>query len=137
MVFIGLFVAAALSIVVLLAAARRRDRAATWRAVRRGAVGLAVAVVALGVVALIAFDSLFEAFHRVLFPAGSYDFDPATERLVQLFPFQFWQETAIVVGVVIVTGCAIVAAVANPRARQVGPADVRAREAAGVPELHA
>ena len=25
---------------------------------------------------------------------GSYTFDPATERLVQLFPFQFWEETA-------------------------------------------
>ena len=71
-------------------------------------------VVALGGVALVAFDALFEAFHEVLFPAGSYDFDPATERLVQLFPFQFWQETAIVVGVVIVAGCAIVAAVAGP-----------------------
>ena len=46
----------------------------TWRAVRGGAIGLAVAVVALGGVALVAFDALFEAFHEVLFPAGSYDF---------------------------------------------------------------
>ena len=61
---------------------------------------------------MVAFDALFETFHEVLFPAGSYTFDPATERLVQLFPFQFWQETAIVVGVVIVAGCALVAAFA-------------------------
>ena len=38
----------------------------------------------------------------MVFPAGSYDFDPATERLVQLFPFQFWDETAMVVGIVII-----------------------------------
>ncbi|MBI3749288.1 MAG: DUF1461 domain-containing protein [Chloroflexi bacterium] len=117
-VFTGLFLLAAASGVVLVLASRRTGRAATWRAVRRGASGLAVAIVALGAVALVAFDALFEAFHEVLFPAGSYDFDPATERLVQLFPFQFWQETAIVVGVVIVAGCVVVAAAAGPRARR-------------------
>jgi integral membrane protein (TIGR01906 family) len=125
-VFSGLFLLAVASGVVLVLASRRADRAATWRAVRRGAIGLAVAIVALGAVALIAFDALFEAFHAVLFPAGSYDFDPATERLVQLFPFQFWQETAIVVGVVIVACCAVVAAIAGPRARR---ADERAATA--------
>lgn len=117
-VFAGLFLLAAASGVVLVLASRRADRAATWRAVRRGAIGLAVAIAALGAVALVAFDALFEAFHEVLFPAGSYDFDPATERLVQLFPFQFWQETAIVVGVVIVAGCAAVAVLAGLRARR-------------------
>ena len=120
-VFTGLFVLAVISLVVLVVASRRHDRPATWRAVRRGAIGLAVAVVVLGGVALVAFDALFEAFHEVLFPAGSYDFDPATERLVQLFPFQFWQETAIVVGVVIVAGCAFVAAIAGPRAMATKP----------------
>jgi integral membrane protein (TIGR01906 family) len=133
-VFSGLFVLAAASLVVLLVARRRTDRAATRRAVRRGAVVLAAAVVTLGVVALVAFDGLFETFHRLLFPAGSYDFDPATERLVQLFPFQFWQETAIVVGVVIVAGCAVVAAVAGPRAGQPGRDEVRSADTAAVPE---
>jgi integral membrane protein (TIGR01906 family) len=76
---------------------------------------LAVAVVSLGIVALVAFDTLFAVFHEVLFPAGSYDFDPATERLVQLFPFQFWQESAIVVGIVIIAISAVVALVAHGR----------------------
>ncbi len=115
-VFGGLAIAAAISVVLLLVVAvRRRDPTATWRAARRGATGLAVAVVSLGVVALVAFDTLFEVFHEVLFPAGSYDFDPATERLVQLFPFQFWQESAIAVGVVIVVISALVAIVAHRR----------------------
>lgn len=132
-VFAGLFVLAAISAVVLVVAGRRPERRATWRAVRRGALGLAVAVVALGGVAFVAFDALFEAFHEVLFPAGSYDFDPTTERLVQLFPFQFWQETAIVVGVVIVLASAIVAAIAGPRAADPRPAGEAAGSLAAAP----
>lgn len=101
-VFMGLFAAAALSVTVLLVATRRRDRVRMWRAVRRGAIGLIIGTVVLGVVGLVAFDQLFELFHRVFFPSGSYLFDPATDRLVQLFPFQFWEETAMAVGAVII-----------------------------------
>ncbi len=136
-VFVRLWVLAALSIVVLLMASRRPDRAATWRAVRRGALGLAVAVVVLGGVALVAFDALFETFHEVVFPAGSFTFDPASERLVQLFPFQFWQETAIVVGVVIIAGCALVAAVAGPRVRRLAPTKSATGDLAALPEVRA
>jgi integral membrane protein (TIGR01906 family) len=138
-IFLGLWALAAVSVVVLLAASRRSDRAATWRAVRRGALGLAIAVVALGAVAVVAFDALFETFHEILFPAGSYTFDPGTERLVQLFPFQFWQESAIAVGIVIIAGCVVVAAVAGPRARVTTPADAarRAADLPGVPEARA
>ena len=115
-VFSGLAILTGISIILLVGASRRADRRATWRAVRGGAIGLAGAIVVLGGIALVAFDALFETFHQVLFPAGSYDFDPATERLVQLFPFQFWQESAIVVSVVIVTGCALTVALAGSRA---------------------
>jgi uncharacterized membrane protein len=121
-------------VVVLISASRRRDRAATWRAVRRGALSLAVGVVALGAVALVAFDALFEAFHEILFPAGSYTFDPGTERLVQLFPFQFWQETAIVVGAVIIVGCGLVAVLAG---RQAGRAARPMPDTAGAADLSA
>jgi integral membrane protein (TIGR01906 family) len=116
-VFRGLWALAAISVVGLILASRRRDRAGTWRAVRGGALGLTVGVVIAGVVALVAFDQLFETFHRIFFPAGSYLFDPRSDRLVQLFPFSFWQETAIVVGVVIVVIGLVVAAVAGRRAR--------------------
>ena len=43
----------------------------------------------------------FELFHELLFAGGSYTFDPLHERLVQLFPEQFWSETAIVLVVAI------------------------------------
>jgi integral membrane protein (TIGR01906 family) len=114
-VFAGLYLLAAVSAIGLLVASRRRDRAATWRAVRRGALGLAVGVVIVGVVGLVAFDQLFMVFHEIFFPAGSYLFDPTTDRLVQLFPFQFWQETAMVVGVVIIAIALVVAWVAGRR----------------------
>jgi integral membrane protein (TIGR01906 family) len=114
-VFVGLWVLAAASVVVLIGAAIRGDRLAVWRAVRLGALTLTATIVILGVVALVAFDRLFELFHSAFFPAGSYTFDPATERLVQLFPFQFWQETAIVVGTVIVALALAVATVAGRR----------------------
>jgi integral membrane protein (TIGR01906 family) len=90
-------------------AAAHRRRAAYWRAVRGGASSLAIAVIGLGAIAVLAFDVLFEVFHGLLFAGGGYTFDPGTERLVQLFPFRFWQETAIVVGAVIVLVCGAVA----------------------------
>ncbi len=117
-VFTGLWLLAAASVVVLVAAARRRDRGGNWRAIRDGALGLAGAIVVLGVGALVAFDALFELFHRIFFPAGTYTFDPATERLVQLFPFQFWEETVVVVGVVIVVIALAVALIATRRVGQ-------------------
>lgn len=114
-VFVGLWVltaAAAAGLVILWrrtsAPGAPRRQGVFWRAVRGGASSLAIAVIGLGAVALLAFDVLFEGFHRLLFAGGSYTFDPASERLVQLFPFRFWQETAIVVGAVIVLACVAV-----------------------------
>ena len=129
-VFRGLWVLAIASVVVLVIASRRRDRTATWRAVRGGALGLTVGVVILGAIALVAFDQLFEAFHEVFFPPGSFLFDPRTDRLVQLFPFQFWQETAIVVGIVIIAIALGVAWFAGRRA-----ARAVAASAAASPDL--
>lgn len=118
-IFMGFFgVAAVLGVAALTIAARRRDavgRARTWGAVRAGALALVVALVVVGAGALVAFDVLFEIFHSIFFAGGTYTFDPSTERLVQLFPFRFWQETAMAVGVVAVVLGAIVALVATRR----------------------
>ncbi len=78
-----------------------RGGASYWRAVRAGASVLVIAVIALGALAVVAFDALFELFHRLFFAGGSYTFDPRTERLVQLFPDRFWFETSIALGAVL------------------------------------
>jgi len=129
-VFRGLWILAAFSVVILVVASRRADRAGTWRAVRGGAIGLIIGTVVVGVIGLVAFDQLFETFHEIFFPAGSYDFDPLTDKLVQLFPFSFWDETALVVGCAIIAGAMVVAFVAGRRA-------ARAGKRAEAPELRA
>jgi hypothetical protein len=100
--FAALSVASAIALVGGWLATRRRpeSRAGYRRAVRRGASGLGVGVIGAGIVSAVAFDAAFELFHRVFF-GSNYAFDPRTERLVQLFPFGFWSETAFAVGAVI------------------------------------
>ncbi len=117
-VFIAFFaLAIGLAAAALAMVVRRRgdERRATWRAVRRGAVGLIVVLIGAGILSVVAFAALFELFHRIFFSGGSYAFDPANERLVQLFPFRFWQESAIAVGAVSVVIAVLVVVVATRR----------------------
>jgi integral membrane protein (TIGR01906 family) len=123
-VFLGFFAMAALLAAAALAiAARRRgaDRARSWRAVRAGAAVLTGVLVLGGIISFVAFATLFEVFHRLFFAGGSYTFDPATERLVQLFPFTFWQETAILVGAVCIGVSVVVAVLAQRGATLTSP----------------
>jgi len=113
-----LAVVSAVGLVVLAAGARRMghpERA--WAAIAAGMRGLIVGVAVAGVIATFAFDAAFELFHRLFFPSGTYLFDPRTDHLVQLFPFDFWSETTIVLGGLILVIAAVVAFVAARRAR--------------------
>ena len=120
-VFAAFYALAGASLLVLVAGwslAERPEawtRPRFWRAVRRGAVGLGVGIAIAGAVALVAFDAAFEAFHRLFFAAGSYDFDPRVYKLTQLFPDAFWSETSIVVGAVALIVAAGVAVLATRR----------------------
>lgn len=107
----------------------QRGSAPFWRAVRFGAGGLVIGIVALGAISLVAFDLAFEVFHRLLFSGGGYAFDPATDKLVQLFPMQFWFETAIAVGIVAVVLATAVVRLSWPRASSA----VTTSRMAGVP----
>ena len=72
-VFIGFFALAIglLAAAVVVVLRRGQDgRAASWRAVRTGALGLIVGLVLVGGFAVIAFDLLFEVFHQVFFAGG-------------------------------------------------------------------
>jgi len=103
-VFTGFWLLVAAAAVILVVAFRRNRgteaRFGSWQAIVGGARALAIAIVVVGAFVVFAFEAAFEVFHRLFFSAGSYTFDPRTDRLVQLFPQQFWSETAIAVGAV-------------------------------------
>jgi integral membrane protein (TIGR01906 family) len=123
-VFLGFFaIAIVLAAGAAIIGARRGvvARGRTGGAIRIGALGLIVVLVAVGGIAFVAFDALFEVFHQLLFAGGSYTFDPRTQRLVQLFPFQFWQDSAIAVGGVSIALAGLVAIVASGRATTAMP----------------
>lgn len=93
-----------------------RSRVGFWR--RLAASGKAVAIVTVvgGLAGIVFFDVAFELFHRLFFPPGTYLFDPRTDRLVQLFPEQFWVETTIGVGIVVTALSIVLAVLAGRRA---------------------
>ena len=107
-VFAGFYLLALVAAGSLWLAVRRRG-AAAWRAIRGGAVGLVIGLMAAGVVMAVAFDTAFAVFHALFFASGSWTFDPATDRIVQLFPDQFWFETtAAVAGLAFVIALGVV-----------------------------
>jgi len=107
--FYGLAAIAAFALVTLFVGARRMGHPERVpRAVAAGMRWLVVAIVVAAVVATFFFDTAFEIFHRLFFPGGSYTFDPRTDRLVQLFPFDFWSETTMVLGGVILAMAGLV-----------------------------
>ncbi len=67
-----------------------------WRAVSRGAGGLALVLGAIGIFSAVAFDQAFTLFHEVFFPGGNWSFDRRIEHMVQLYPTPFWEMTATV-----------------------------------------
>ena len=105
-VFAGFFlvaIAAGLLITGTFAFSRgSRARSLLWARLSRAGAWIALITVVGGVAGVLFFDQAFELFHTLFFPAGSYNFDPGTERLVQLFPYQFWVETTIAVGTLVV-----------------------------------
>jgi integral membrane protein (TIGR01906 family) len=112
-VFTGFWLMVLAGVVTLAIGFRRAHAmgasAAAWRAVRNGARGLAIGIAVAGVLVIVAFEAAFEVFHRLFFSTGTYTFDPARDKLVQLFPEQLWSEMAIAVGAVAL-GAALVTA---------------------------
>jgi integral membrane protein (TIGR01906 family) len=111
---------------LVVAGVASRGSRAFWRAVALGAKILAVGAVAVGAAFLLVFDTAFTLFHQIFFAEGTWTFDPATERLVQLFPYGFWTETTVVlavVGLVITVGVWLVASrLARPPRGPAAPA---------------
>ncbi|HYN47902.1 MAG TPA: DUF1461 domain-containing protein [Candidatus Nanopelagicales bacterium] len=100
-----------------------------WRGVGFGAKGLAIGTIAVGSAFLLFFDTAFTLFHQLFFAEGSWTFDPATDRLVQLFPYQFWTETSVAIAVV---GFGLTIAVWALATRLAGPRGTPSAPAAAV-----
>jgi integral membrane protein (TIGR01906 family) len=113
------FYALVLAALLVLVGAGVASRGARWfrGAVALGAGGLAVGAVAVGTAFALFFDRAFTIFHQLFFAEGSWTFDPATDRLVQLFPDQFWTETSVAIAVVVLGLAIAVWALARPRGR--------------------
>jgi integral membrane protein (TIGR01906 family) len=103
-----------------------RDPLAFWRQVSLGSASLAIAVFVVGLGFALAFDTAFEIFHRTFFPVGTYTFDYANDHLVQLYPEQFWSETAVLLTGTILLAAVGVAVFARRRSRDPAPADASA-----------
>jgi integral membrane protein (TIGR01906 family) len=121
------FYAVVLAALLVLLVAGVASRGARWfrGAVALGAGGLAVGAVAVGTAFAVFFDRAFTLFHQLFFAQGSWTFDPATDRLVQLFPDQFWTETSVAIAVVVLGLAIAVWALVRPRARTSGTTAVQ------------
>ncbi|HEX7491753.1 MAG TPA: DUF1461 domain-containing protein [Candidatus Limnocylindrales bacterium] len=95
-----------------------RGRRWFWRAVAVGAKVLIVGVVVVGGAFALFFEQAFELFHEIFFPPGTYMFDSLTDKLVQLFPDQFWSETSVAIAAAVLVLGIVVGLVATRLGRE-------------------
>ncbi|HEX6473870.1 MAG TPA: DUF1461 domain-containing protein [Candidatus Limnocylindria bacterium] len=100
--------AVALAIVIVVGRRLRAEPDRRGRAMVAAAAGIGVAAIALGIFFAVAFDAAFAAFHAIFFAAGTWQFGPDS-NLLRFFPEPFWYEIALIAGVTILIGCALVA----------------------------
>jgi integral membrane protein (TIGR01906 family) len=106
------FVAAVLLVVSFVAGRGRRIYS---RGLEIGASIFIVGVVVVGAFFALFFDQAFLLFHDLFFAQGTFMFDPRQEKLVQLFPDQFWNETSMGLALVILALAIGLRAVARRR----------------------
>ena len=96
--------AAGLGGLLVLTGARLRRRAWLRVAIRDGAVLIVGGALLTAAAFALAFDATFAFFHGLFFAAGTWTFNPATDRLVQLYPQDFWVLAAMLFCVVLAVG---------------------------------
>jgi integral membrane protein (TIGR01906 family) len=90
----GLIVVIGLTFLLL----RPETRLFGWRTLMYGGLATVIALAALAVFILIAWNTFFVQFHQLLFPAGTWTF-AYTDSLIRLFPEQFWFDIGVIVTV--------------------------------------
>ena len=74
--------------------------------------GATVALLGAGAIAvLFGFDTLFEQFHLLSFSNDFWQLNPATDRLIQMFPQGFWFDAAVFIALLAALLAAVVGVV--------------------------
>lgn len=71
-------------------------------------------IVALGIgaLALTGFDAAWTRFHEIAFSNDLWRLDPSRDRLIQMFPEEFWQEAVLIITGMVVAEALVIAACA-------------------------
>lgn len=75
--------------------------------VAAGCLVIMAAVVATAAIGLSGFDQAWEGFHELTF-SGNWRFNTQTDRLIQMFPPDFWQSIVFFIGLMIVAQAALI-----------------------------
>ncbi len=116
----GVYIVAVVSAVYLLAVAgavilrhRRRSGEILSRRLLRGGAFTVAIIVAVGLFALVGFDTLFLKFHQLSFANEFWQLDSRTDFLVMLFPQDFWFDATMWVATRAVAGALITSALSG------------------------
>jgi integral membrane protein (TIGR01906 family) len=60
-------------------------------------------ILVVGLISLVAFGPLFNAFHQLVFTNDFWLLDPRTDYLLMLFPFGFWRDMTLLIGLAALT----------------------------------
>jgi len=72
-----------------------------------------VVVGGVGALAVAGFEESFERFHLIAFDNDFWRLDPASDRLIQMFPEAFWQDVSLWIGIGTLAELAVLAALAG------------------------
>ena len=79
------------------------ERIALASAIKQGGYAASGIILAIGLLAIFAWDTWFALFHRFLFVPGSWLFS-YTDTLIRLFPAQFWFDATVTLAIISFVG---------------------------------
>ncbi len=80
-----------------------KTRSQLFQAIEIGGAVTVLAIITVGTLAVIGWDSWFTAFHQLFFLPGSWLFSPA-DTLIRLFPIKFWFDSVLLISVLTLVG---------------------------------
>ncbi|MDQ4490314.1 TIGR01906 family membrane protein [Sinomonas sp. ASV486] len=96
----------------------RKTKGAFVRGVFAGAFVTIGIIIALAVLAALGWEQFFTDFHRIFFANGTWTFR-LEDTLIRLFPGQFWVDSALVVGVLVMLVASLLVIFCWPTPRRV------------------